>query len=292
MKIRAIAPLIAIAAIVAVTAAGNPALNADSGMPEEVRQALHEERETLAIGVTPGRGRIYAFDYDSRSALNAGLARSRYLDLAGTGCFPDPENASWAPLYGSFNWRALPVSYRIDTSGAPSYLDPEELRAAIRRALDTWDAEEIPVGQLFNEVSPDSPADVVVRWQNLGFPSALGFTATSMDFTIQEPLSAEIVLNSDVDRRGDEWTDLWGLLPFDCGWNPPPDFPNFDFVRDVQSVVTHEVGHVLNLAHVYSLEKDIGQTMFWLNVSHETFKQSLGHGDRKGLKSLYSQAGR
>ena len=57
-------------------------------------------------------------------------------------------------------------------------------------------------------------------------------------------------------------------------------------------MATHEVGHVLNLGHVYSLDKDIGQTMFWSTITHEVAKRTPGQGDRSGLRALFLRPGR
>lgn len=284
--------LAAAAGVMVIGAPGRPAAQDGPGVPAEVRQAMHEERETLAVRLSPEVVRVYAFDYELRTASRLSPVRARYLELAGTGCLPDPENASYTPLYGLFNWRSLPVTYRIDTLEAPSYLDPEDVRAAIRASFEAWDAEEIPAGQLFSEAADNVPADVVVRWTDMGAPFVSGFASLNIDFTTQEIVSAEILLNSEAGHPVDGFVTRWGILPPDCGWNPPPGFPNFDFVRDVQNVATHEVGHVLNLGHSYSLEKDIGQTMFWSTITHLAVKQTPGHGDRNGLRALYLQPGR
>lgn len=269
-----------------------------SDLPPEVQQAIANGEETLVLEVAPDVYRVYAFDYVFRTDLRFKPLQDRYLELAGTGCFPDPKTANWTPLFGLFSWQTLPVTYQIDLTNAPSYLhqkEVKEVKDAIRRAFSTWDAEEVPPGQFFQEVKGTSPAQIRVEWVNIP-PElhfyVLGIAFIDIDFTQQEVVSGKILLNADIDLKGDPFFDHWGILPHDCGWDPPPSFPDIDFVYDIQSVMTHEIGHILNLGHVYSPEVDIGQTMLWIFSPYETFKQTLGQGDKKGLRFMYEVPGK
>jgi hypothetical protein len=55
---------------------------------------------------------------------------------------------------------------------------------------------------------------------------------------------------------------------------------------DVQSVATHEMGHVAGLDHVKN-RKDVCLTMYPLTGPEETQKRTLGWGDKLGLNVLY-----
>ena len=272
------------AGMLGLTASRLPPAQTDNKLSSEVRQAMAEGRESLQLWLSPSVVRTYALETGRSAATNTLL--QRYLELIGTGCMPDPDNASSTPLCGMFQWRDLPVTYKIDMTGAPAYLNPVEVKAAICRAFESWDAEEIPAGELFREVADDAEPDVKVVWRDLN-PSYAGFANLTVDFTIQEPVEAEIALNPNI-----AWAPglRWGFLPFDCGFNPPPGWPNLDTrIVDVQSVATHEIGHVLNLGHVTSAEKDIGQTMFFSIVAFSTYQHTPGNGDKNGLRGLFKQ---
>ena len=62
------------------------------------------------------------------------------------------------------------------------------------------------------------------------------------------------------------------------------DFDNGEF--DVTNVGTHEMGHVVGLAHVNGA-KDGCLTMYKFSGLGETHKSSLGWGDLRGLDALY-----
>jgi hypothetical protein len=65
------------------------------------------------------------------------------------------------------------------------------------------------------------------------------------------------------------------------------DFDDFDMGEfDVKNVGTHEMGHVVGLAHVNG-SKDGCLTMYKFSGLGETHKSTLGWGDLRGLDKLY-----
>jgi len=55
---------------------------------------------------------------------------------------------------------------------------------------------------------------------------------------------------------------------------------------DVQNIMTHEFGHWVGLADLYS-DADYWLTMYGYAGYGETYKQTLGHGDILGLQAVY-----
>jgi len=57
---------------------------------------------------------------------------------------------------------------------------------------------------------------------------------------------------------------------------------------DVQDIMTHEFGHWCGLADLYS-DVDYWLTMYGYSTYGETYKQTLGLGDIKGLQAVYGK---
>jgi len=66
------------------------------------------------------------------------------------------------------------------------------------------------------------------------------------------------------------------------------DAPNQDYldIMDLQNIATHELGHALGLADLYSDECS-EQTMYGYGAYGETKKRTLNSGDKEGIQVLY-----
>jgi hypothetical protein len=66
------------------------------------------------------------------------------------------------------------------------------------------------------------------------------------------------------------------------------DAPNPDYldIMDLQNIATHELGHALGLADLYSSECS-EQTMYGYGDYGETKKRTLNTGDQEGIQKLY-----
>jgi len=178
-------------------------------------------------------------------------------------------------------WAAMPVAYSVN-----------DLRAPAGAALDIQDA----FGAWQNEVK--SPQ---VEAAYPGDRSAVAFTydgLTTSTAPAQDGVNTVIFQPSQRGVAGASVRTKRGrILEFDISLNsnvawqtdvtcPAHNCGGFD----VQNVVTHEVGHVLDLYHV-SDEADRMLTMYGDSVAgsfaNETAKRDLGAGDVLGMRALY-----
>lgn len=179
-------------------------------------------------------------------------------------------------------WQSLPVVYTEDPQGAPGKIASD----AVTKAFGAWD-EQLS-GDLFDHntgVAPGTwacePAGQVghkpdglntVFWADISdaYPGALAVACVSFAAFPQSTvfLEFDMALNS---------TSAW-----DTGHDEGA--PGYD----VQSAVTHEVGHVLGLYDLYlSSAKEL--TMHGYLTPRDIGKRTLEAGDVAGLLYLYEQ---
>lgn len=166
----------------------------------------------------------------------------------------------------SQKWASPSVTYYVDESGITSMEDDADT-SAVYQAFAAWSTQSC---SNFNFVDgglrasdPGTSANFI-RFAHSGsgwpVPGAIAYTARlSSGGTIT---SADIFVND-----------------FSLQWSTSGDLQAFD----LQSVITHELGHALGLNH----SADPRTTMYFAGQRGNTFFRSLSEDDIKGLCYLY-----
>ncbi|MCA8961889.1 MAG: matrixin family metalloprotease [Planctomycetes bacterium] len=141
----------------------------------------------------------------------------------------------------------------IDVEGCP--IDPDDYRAAIRRALDTWSATGV-VG--FTDADARSDADVTVGWKDAGTPETVVFRHGSV--AIAGPVRPGTFIDL---HRGQTWSTDGETRGF-----------------GLYQTALHEVGHVLGLDHSANLRSP-------LFSRYEQANRQLSESELAALHSLY-----
>ena len=187
---------------------------------------------------------------------------------------------------GGIRWLETPVSYLVNTDGAPDgALD------AITASAETWDdhtGTELFECHGSTDIIFDEPEDLgifylenTVSWASFG------------DLGLPEDAVAvcQVWFWVMVSPAGKGTARVVGVAEFhiihnsDLAWAvDAPEIGEFD----VQNVDTHEFGHSLFLDDLYMPPAN-ELTMFGYTVTEETKKRDLGLGDILGLQALYGE---
>ena len=253
--------------LVAGLTVGLLALAAREARAQLYVRTLVPDRTDLCV-VWPGREYVYQ------------------LDAAGSSRTPgDSEFAAIDAAVGS--WRALSAtcSDYAFTRG-PDIQDPQ-----VGYDKDSKDNQNVITFRESdcNDVVPadapcladDTCANVYKCWEHGSF--VIGLTTTTFSFRTGYILDADIELNAAGEGRGFLFTTV-DSPP--CGWDGDSS-PSTDCVAaDVQNTVTHEMGHVIGLDHVFSSEA-VGSTMEPTAPPGETHKRIIDAGSAEGFCSAY-----
>jgi hypothetical protein len=141
-------------------------------------------------------------------------------------------------------WRNQCVSYSFQP-GASKYVPIADAKRIAAQAFDAWSSAPCPGGApsitalLFPDVDcndvPSSGHSNVIIFRDSVWPyddasNAIGFTTLTVDLTTGEILGADTEINS----------AQWHIVP-----EPPAPPSSYDFA----TIMTHEAGHFLGLAH-------------------------------------------
>lgn len=230
---------------------------------------------------------LSAFLFFATSTHDA-LAFCRSTTCKGSGCTLDDEGC---PADGKkLHWDTSCVGFSFDARGTVK-LNPEKARDAIRSAFFEWSSIDCPDGSGMADIRFVELEDVECRvsaynskgpnvnvvlyqddsWRYRGEDNTLAKTTVTFDPNSGQILDADIEINTAINPVTVQ--------------DPDPNLEGFDpKVRyDLQSLMTHEVGHFLGIAH--SGYQDA--TMFASYVEGTVDLRSLSDDDREALCAAY-----
>ncbi|PHU28495.1 hypothetical protein BC332_00588 [Capsicum chinense] len=172
---------------------------------------------------------------------------------------------NYAYFYGRPRWMKsspMTLSYAFSPNAMIDYIDASEIRAVFQRAFSRW-SFAIPVN--FTETDDYYTADIKIGFYNGDhgdgepFDGVLGVLAHAFS-----PENGRFHLDG---------AEIWAV--------------DFDQERskvavDLESVVTHEIGHVLGLAH-----SSVKDAVMYPSLSPRTKKRDLKLDDVEGVQALY-----
>ncbi len=216
-------------------------------LPDQVKEAMKKKLQSVEIEVSPKISRKFWIHY----------AESAPITALATNCGTDSSSyLQW----NKFHWASFPVTYNISVTDAR--------KQAVVNGFNTWDFQEHPQGAFFKQVSSGMSPKVSVKWRYYDGPgNVLAVTSVSYYSSNSVITSASVIFDSG---------DKWAVYPYESCSSQGTAF-------DVQNIATHEIGHVVGLAHVNAP----ALTMYAYASPGETKKRSLGTGDMKGIAIIY-----
>ncbi|KAL7160438.1 hypothetical protein ABFS83_01G095200 [Erythranthe nasuta] len=229
---------------------------------DEFESALVTYQRNLGLSVT---GKL---DIDTMTVIvspRCGVSDSAAAVGGGSGSRGMKANRRYAYFYGEPRWVRPPpmtLTYAFSPAGAVDYLSPADVRAAFVGAFSRW-AAVIPVN--FTETDDYSTADIRIGWfdgdhgDGEAFDGVLGVLAHAFS-----PENGRFHLDA---------AERWAV-----------DFAaeKSKAAVDLESVATHEIGHVLGLAHSSAKE-----AIMYPSLSPRTKKVKLRRDDVDGIQALY-----
>lgn len=168
-------------------------------------------------------------------------------------------------------WNAFPVTYSLNYASAQAAgLDPVSTASKLSQSSEEWDTYYGP--ELFN----DTVGNTSAKYGLLDGTNAVEFKAYKKKSVIAI-------------------TSVWftrttmAIAEFDMLFNTYYTWGDADInktVMDIRNIATHELGHSVGLADIYSDTYNY-VTMYGYATYGETLKRSLDQKDIDGLHTLY-----
>ena len=197
--------------------------------------------------------------------------------VSGTCFTTDPDAGVLPPLF----WRNQCVSFNLNRAASPlSSITLNEATLIADQAFAQWATAPCPGGGLPSIVATDGPPvdceglseghnnPIILRdtgWTYTDMANAIGFTTLTVNLDTGEIIGAEIEVN----------TEFQTIVTT----SPPPKG-----AYDLQTILTHEAGHFLGLAH----STDSSAVMYAFYNAGSTTLQS---DDISGICSIYPSDG-
>jgi Matrixin len=213
------------------------------------------------------------------AALAAGIVGPRPLEAFQRETTNDPPCGERAgvncPNLGTpLFWPSMPVRYFINSDS--SGLSFNTVKGAVDPAFSSWQAASeggisFEFGGQTHAGADGQDGQNTILWRRLtDSRDVFGQTIITFFTDTGEIIDADTELNASF---------RWGVLP------PGVDDPSNPVV-DVQSVVTHEAGHVLGLDHENTLGPQV--VMFFSETTGDSMRRMLTADDVAGVRAIYS----
>lgn len=252
------------------------------------------------VGTSLGTGTIQIVPTTGTITNIGGLANTN-IQLGSFGNPPVTTVDPWdRPPFVHWDLREFPaceVPYAVNPNATNTSVTDASLIAGVQAAFDNWEAVAPSIIRfIFAQPAAWNAGQNyfvndgwnVVSWRPLGAFGISGQTRFRWNNQTGALMESDIALNDDVPYQ-------WGNTPQDWTTDVFP-LPGILYATDVESVTTHEVGHVLGLAHVPNSGAATDPTMsysaaIWGNDSTmvpTTQLRSLAADDRDGCNFLYT----
>ena len=197
----------------------------------------------------------------------------------GTCASPNPDNGA-NNLHG---WKvpAGGLTYKF-VAKVPNGLDLNAVESAIQAAAASWDSKTGATLLIYGgRTSKDNPG-VWNGQSSIGFGNVPGGAIAVAFVRVKngEVVEADVVLGN-----GFKWSTNNGLSEDPA--SAADDCTGADGKMDVNDITTHEIGHVIGVAHTSDDSVNNAQTMFPFGSYRELFKRSPAGGDTTALTAIY-----